>query len=421
MGFWRILGTPAVHRRNSAMATAYQPTPGVGNSKLNGPANTGFASLHRIVMNDPLELKIDPIRNYRVNGHMLPYTDFVPRLFNWALSLGFQPGKILPSRAFCSDESQGFPVMMIAKHFGTFPFNHGQVGGVVATSRHASYAAHGHDLVIIQASHVGFDPDSRGFGTYKRLQTMPESCSASCGKLDSILAWYQDEYTFARNNLLLHTLDGREVISVDSNLTDESRNEGLILRAERLFEFQAGSYKYPLQILSTSKTFAAARAFVDSVGSRAFGEIRPTPIGDRLTASLFNYRRDIPLEIEGKHHIENILLRFMSRIVTSQFPILSGALLTTQMEFDRVYRSIVKEGAYGGRNLIFISGLNIDFWPHDDQLFPMTTFVPWAAYIQTGTGTSRILEQRQLQDVLCSQATDNPHQIDLDEAIESMG
>ena len=77
----------------------------------------------------------------------------------------------MPSRAFCSDESQGYPIILIAKHFGTFPFNHGLVGGIVATDRHGPHAHHGKDLVIIQASHVGYDPESGRFGVYRRLQT----------------------------------------------------------------------------------------------------------------------------------------------------------------------------------------------------------------------------------------------------------
>ena len=59
------------------------------------------------------------------------YSQFIPRLYNLAISLGFERGKIMPSRAFCSDESQGYPIILMAKHFGTFPFNHGLVGGVV--------------------------------------------------------------------------------------------------------------------------------------------------------------------------------------------------------------------------------------------------------------------------------------------------
>jgi hypothetical protein len=64
---------------------------------------------------------------------MMRYSVFLPRLYNPCKSLGFEAGKIMPSRAFCCDESQGFPVILITRHFGTFPSNQGMVGGIVAT------------------------------------------------------------------------------------------------------------------------------------------------------------------------------------------------------------------------------------------------------------------------------------------------
>ncbi|MFN2338306.1 MAG: hypothetical protein ABR544_04970, partial [Gammaproteobacteria bacterium] len=93
--------------------------------------------------------------DFHVEGMMMRYSVFVPKLYNYCKSLDFEAGMIMPSRAFCSDENQGFPIILITKHFGAFPFNHGQVGGVVATDRHGPHAHHGKHLVIIQASHVG--------------------------------------------------------------------------------------------------------------------------------------------------------------------------------------------------------------------------------------------------------------------------
>ena len=81
--------------------------------------------------------------DFHVTDHMMRYSQFVPRLYNLCKSLGFEAGRIMPSRAFCSDESQGYPIILIAKHFGTFPFNHGMVGGIVATDRRGSGGQHG--------------------------------------------------------------------------------------------------------------------------------------------------------------------------------------------------------------------------------------------------------------------------------------
>ena len=126
--------------------------------------------------------QLETVGGFKIKNMMMRYNVFMPRLYNWCKSLGFDTGKIMPSRAFCSDESQGYPIIMIAKHFGTFPFNHGQVGGIVATDRHGPHAAHGQDLILIQASHVGYEPQNQQFGIYRRLQTTSQVCGANCGK-----------------------------------------------------------------------------------------------------------------------------------------------------------------------------------------------------------------------------------------------
>ena len=146
---------------------------------------------------------------YHMAEVSMRYSKFVPRFYNLAMSLGFEPGKIMPSRAFCSDESQGYPIILIAKHFGTFPFNHGMVGGIVATDRHAPHAHHGKDLVIVQASHVGYDPESKQFGVYRRVQTEEMDETTNCGKICGTLDWYLQEYDFAKQNIVLFQENGR--------------------------------------------------------------------------------------------------------------------------------------------------------------------------------------------------------------------
>ena len=60
--------------------------------------------------------------NMRLGGMAIRYGQFVPKLYNYCLSLGFERSRMMPSRAFCSDESQGYPVILLTRHFGTFPF-----------------------------------------------------------------------------------------------------------------------------------------------------------------------------------------------------------------------------------------------------------------------------------------------------------
>ena len=59
--------------------------------------------------------------DFQFEGRMMRYSRFVPRFYNLCKSYGFEQGRIMPSRAFCSDENQGFPIILITKHFGAFP------------------------------------------------------------------------------------------------------------------------------------------------------------------------------------------------------------------------------------------------------------------------------------------------------------
>jgi hypothetical protein len=358
--------------------------------------------------------------DFRIDGVAMRYSQFMPRLFNLCLSLGFEPGKIMPSRAFCSDESQGYPIILIAKHFGSFPFNHGRVGGIVATDRHGPHAHHGQDLVIVNASHVGYDPDTARFGDYRRLQTERDDVTTNCGKICGVLNWYRDEYGFAQQNILLRKEEGRCVLTIDNQLLREDRDEGIFLRLNRLVQSAGEEGWKPLRTLSTAKAFAAAPGLAAALPDVLWGKDRGTPIGDRLTPDLFTFKREIRADVESHHHLEANLFHAMPYIVTARWPALVAAQINIQVEFDRTFRTIVKSDEYRGHHLLFIAGLNIDVSPTEGQLFPLTKFVPWAAYIQSPDGNGYTLEQDELVERLRGQASDNPRQIDLESAIQAM-
>ena len=67
-----------------------------------------------------------------------------------------------------------------------------------------------------------------------------------------------------------------------------------------------------------------------------------------------------------------------------------------------------------------ISGINIDVSPREGQIFPLTKYVPWAAYVQDESGAGCTLEQEELYKRLMTQSVDNPYKIDLTAAIEGM-
>lgn len=357
---------------------------------------------------------------YHMAEVAMRYSLFVPRVYNLAKSLGFEPGKIMPSRAFCSDESQGYPIILIAKHFGTFPFNHGQVGGIVATDRHAPHAHHGNDLVIIQASHVGYDPESKRFGVYRRLQTEHMSETTNCGKICGTLDWYQHEYEFARTNISLLEEGGEKKVVIDNLLLHGERDQGLLLRLDKLVTVDEYGNPVPDYSKSTAKVFRASPALLEYLKDYEWKSDPGEEIGARLHPDFFYFKRNISLDLEGKDHLENNLIDVMPYIVTSEWPALIGAQANTQVEFDRTFRTIVQEPSYKNKKILFISGLNVDISPQEGQLFPLTKFIPWAAYVQDESGNHRTWEQAELFERLQKQPTDNPDQVDMETAIAIM-
>ncbi len=352
------------------------------------------------------------IKHFRVEDVAIRYSNFAPKLFNYCLSLGMEPNRIMPSRAFCSDENQGYPIILIAKHFGSFPFNHGRVGGIVATDRHGPHAHHGKDVVIIQASHVGYDPDNQEFGIYRRIHTEKQELSTDCGLICGALEWYREEYDFARRQILLDRIDGQPVVTIDNQLLRDNREEGLFLNTDLLLQDTN-----VITTHSTSKSFTASTWFIDRVGEQ--WPEKKQPIKHMLYPELFSFRRKSDTTLASGLLNQN-LIASMPNIISSTTPALTAAQVNSQMEFDRTFRTIVKEKAYLGKKVVFISGIHVDVSPKEGQLFPLTKFIPWAAYIQMESGDGYTLEQDELYDILINQSTENPHKIDLTEAIHKM-
>ncbi|MBR1222007.1 hypothetical protein JQ557_28670 [Bradyrhizobium sp. U87765 SZCCT0131] len=355
------------------------------------------------------------IDNLRIAGCAMRYSQFVPRLYNYCLSLGFDRNRMMPSRAFCSDESQGYPVILLAQHFGTFPFDHGRVGGKVAVNRHGPHAHHGEDLVIVQASHVGYDAQTRRFGVYRRHRTHGRGFGDNCGKICGVLHWYMQEYRYAAEQVLCGALDGAPVVLIDNLLLDAARPEGLVLKLENLVDRADG----PLRAMSTCKAFRPAASLLARLGPECWLQ-PPAALGDRLTSDLFTFRRMPAQDIEHYDQIEVALGPVMPALVTSPDPALDAARFHTQVEFDRTYRSIVREPAYRDKNLLFVAGLNIDVSPGEGMPFPLTKFVPWAAYVSLRDGRRSLLEQDELVATLRAQSADNSDRLSFDEVIADM-
>lgn len=362
---------------------------------------------------------------FKIDGLAIPYPEFVARLYNLCKELGFRKGFIMPSRAFCSDENQGLPIILLTKHFGTFPFNHGRVGGIMAIDRHGPHSHHGEDLMILQASHVGYDPESGVYGTYNRPQMQGNCLSDSCGKLIHVITPYLEQYLFARDRIFLHK-DGKGnyLITVKNSFIDFGSQpvaHGLVLRLNNIVEEDTMGIIRPFASSSTTQTYKVSDAFtrrLEKLDYKWYSGVGRS-IGSLLAADLFFFREDFH-ETDDFIFLERNLIEFMPDIVSAKHPPLRAAKTNVQLEFARVVESIRRSEDYKGRNLLYIAGLNIDI-SEDDDLPVMNYFVPWAAHVQLKDGKQeeylRPLEQDELYTKIMSQSPDNPDQADLKENI----
>ena len=365
---------------------------------------------------------------FKVDGLAIPYPEFIARLYNLCMELGFRKGLIMPSRAFCSDENQGLPIILLTKHFGTFPFNHGRVGGIVAVDRHEPHSQHGEDLMILQASHVGYNPDSGEYGMYKRPQMKGQCLSDSCGKLIHVIRPYLEQYLFARKRIFLRKDDkGHRLITVKNSFIDFGSNpvaKGLVLRLNNIVSEDGKGIIRPFTSACTTQTYKVSDTFkrrLEAIGYTWLPDGGES-IGKLLTADLFFFREDFH-ETDDSILLERNLIEFMPDVVSARFPALRAAKTNIQLEFARVVESIRRSDHYRGRNLLYIAGLNIDI-SESDELPVMNYFVPWAAHVQLKDGTpaeyTHPIEQVELFERLMAQSPENHDQIDLKENIRRL-
>jgi hypothetical protein len=62
----------------------------------------------------------------------------------------------------------------------------------------------------------------------------------------------------------------------------------------------------------------------------------------------------------------------------------------------------------------------IDISPYETEMFPLTTFVPWAAFVQEANGHCYVMEHREVVNCLLNQKEKNPDEVDFESTIQKM-
>ncbi len=371
-----------------------------------------------------LTIKKKPVKFSITSDSRLEYPDFCPQLYNLVINeFRFRKNETIVSKAFCSDENQGGSTLHLCKNFGVYPFNHGRVGATVALDRNGPFSHHGKDLVIVAASHVGFDEENHVFGTYRRPHCGQETFD--CGMLVGTIADYLTEYEVAKKTINL-VKEGKKYFVIiktqlihNLNHKDDPYENGepprLLLKMNRIVQSLE-----PVEGIISGQKFLAADSLVEKLGKRKWTTGKGNPIGDELTAELFTFRQ-IPENHITNAAVEN-LQKFMNYIVSSKFPSLTAAVIQCQEEYGRTVRSIQVDPFFFNRDVFFVAGIHIDQSPKKGQIvpFPNIEFVPYAALLKKRDGRTLMFDQQEVLDLMKSQSTINENAISLNDALKSI-
>jgi hypothetical protein len=310
-----------------------------------------------------------------------------------------------------------------------------QVGATISTSLHETYASHGKDLVLLVASHVGYNNETHEFGRCQRWLTEKDAVTSNCGKIAAVLSWYQKEYLFAQSSIWFYR--GRSEVSslsevspiyivIDNVLYDKARSshdesDCIVVNLDRMLAkdpLREDSFQ-TVEFRSTSKVFKASDSLVAQLDGLATE--KPQPFGKLLLPSLFKFKeKNASVDKDGGiDQLRANLAQYIPLIVTSEEPLLEAAKVNTMKEFDRAYRSILRSSCFRGRNVLLVGGLNIDHSSTCEQrsLFPGTSFIPYAAYHQKGShdldtpDMGFVIEQERLYERLMAQSVQNDFEI----------
>jgi hypothetical protein len=365
----------------------------------------------------------------------IPYAKFVSSLKSLAVQeYKLNPKTILPCRSVCSDESEAQVTYALDSFFGNSTFNFGRVGGLIAVDRTPAAAHHGKELVIVAATHVGYNPklnelNSRFGSIFRpRMGLNKEdgtAYSTCCGKLLGTISPFLKLYNLASNkkiNIVMKKINGEEkyCIVINNHLLKQKDNFVMLnLNYKRLIK-HLNDMPIVIEGRANSTVYELSEQFYEQHIKDKFNlkEESPVPIGKLLTSEYFTFEQSNILETEeGSHLILKNLLPYMSRIVSHPIPELAVANITIAHEFSKavtLFRTQQEELGIVTRAVLLVAGINLNVYDEelakkDELLGYQVYFCPYGAYFKPDSGNTygKVLEREELVSLLRKQKNDS--------------
>ncbi len=309
-----------------------------------------------------------------IKGRLIPYPEFLPRLKNFCLSLGFKKSVAMVQEfspaVYAPSAHERDPLLAIAD----------------------TVASDDTELVIILSTRVPYEPSWGVYSGLPRPLIHERTDRHLEGTVSHFIAPYLAQYLYARNHIYIGCKkDGRRFIALPADLIDDGMQRGgrsLHIRLDKIAEPDGDGRFSPLSAEGLLVSYPLAKEIDQVLKDHSFDwEVgRMQRIDAFLTADLLAFNatepeNTPPAKGNNSNNFAQTLLPQMHRIVTHANPQLRAAVIHLNYEFSRLIDQLLPAlGPKKSVNLLCVAGLDIDVAAFKGR--GERYFVPWAAYRQ---------------------------------------
>lgn len=340
-------------------------------------------------------MSIGTLPSCNIKGRLIPYGEFLPRLKNYCLSLGFREPAVIAPEPSVAEETMSVEntALYLATKKTTWP---------------------GNDSVIILSTRVPYEPSWGVYSGLPRPLIHERINHRSEDTTSSFIAPYLVQYLYAQKHIYLACKETDQyLITLPSDLVNsEASNQckNLKIRLDKIVELDKNGDIYPVFVSDSFVSYRLSEQFLHFLSDNHFswkaGKVQR--ISKFLTAELFDFE-DVQQSNDSDDSTSTFvetLLPVMNRIVTHTNPQLLAAIIHLKSEFSKAVSDAIRaNGARASENVLCIAGLDIDVAAFRGR--GKRYFVPWAAYWHQGgiqqDNTDKQLEQDDLFVALMAQ------------------
>lgn len=328
-----------------------------------------------------------------IRGRMISSREFLPRLKNYCLSLGFRkPIVLAPEPSVALD--------MLSDDTADAIF---AVKNVICS---------GNDSVTLLAARVAYNPNWGVYGGLPRPLIHETSDCRTKGTIANFIAPYLAQYHFAQNHIYLacHETD-QYLVTLPSDLINSGQgNAGQKLKilVDKMVELDEQGHYSPHSVSGSLVSFRLSAQFLHLLKENNFpwSTLKKQRIGKFLIPDLFVFEdtrqangKDGNSSRNGRRRtFAETLQPVINHIITDAHPQLLAAMIHLQSEFSHAVDEMQHSSAEkDSENLLCIAALDIDLGSFGER--GKRYFVPWAACLHRA-GTDDALTHQLEQDDL---------------------